>query len=109
VGAANRAKGRTRRRRKSEMHDHADEFADMNVDVSPDWGSPSDRQPVAATVASQNGTGALGFAGTVEKDSSAEASGLATLSSNGFGNGPRMPMVPGTWGPEASEGEGDHS
>jgi PPE-repeat protein len=109
VGAANRAKGRTRRRRKSEMHDHADEFADMNVDVSPDWGLPSDREPVAATVASQNGTGALGFAGTVEKDSSAEASGLATLSSNGFGNGPRMPMVPGTWGPEASEGEGDHS
>jgi PPE-repeat protein len=91
------------------MHDHADEFADMNVDVNPDWGSPSDREPVAATVASRSGTGALGFAGTVEKDSSAEASGLATLSSNGFGNGPRMPMVPGTWGPETSEGEGDHS
>ena len=34
---------------------------------------------------------------------------LVGLSSNGFGNGPRMPMVPGTWGPEASEGEGDHS
>jgi PPE-repeat protein len=109
VSAASRAKAPTRRRRKSEMHDHADEFADMNVDVNPDWGSPSDREPVAATVASRSGTGALGFAGTVEKDSSAEASGLATLSSNGFGNGPRMPMVPGTWGPETSEGEGDHS
>jgi PPE-repeat protein len=109
VGAASRAKAPMRRRRKSEMHDHADEFADMNVDVNPDWGSPSDREPVAATVASRNGTGALGFAGTVENGNSAEASGLATLSSNGFGNGPRMPMVPGTWGPEASEGEGDHS
>jgi PPE-repeat protein len=109
VGAASRDNVRTRRRRKSEMHDHADEFADMNVDVNPDWGSQSDREPVAATLASQNGTGALGFAGTVEKDSSAEASGLATLSSNGFGSGPRMPMVPGTWSPEASEGEGDHS
>jgi PPE-repeat protein len=109
VGAASPAKARTRRRRKSEMHDHSDEFADMNIDVDPDWGSRSDREPVAATVASQNGTGSLGFAGTVDKDSSAEASGLATLSSNGFGNGPRMPMVPGTWGPEASEGEGDHN
>ena len=109
VGAASRAQGRTRRRRKSEMHDHADEFADMNVDVNPDWGSPSHREPVAATVASGSGAGALGFAGTVEKGTSVEASGLATLSSNGFGNGPRMPMVPGTWGPEPSEGEGDHS
>ncbi len=111
VGAASPAKTRTRRRRKSEMHDHADEFADMNVDVNPDWGSPSDREPVAvaAAVASANGTGAMGFAGTVEKDSSVEASGLATLSSNDFGNGPRMPMMPGTWGPAASEGEEDHS
>jgi PPE-repeat protein len=109
VGAASRAKVPTRRRRKAEMHDHSDEFADMNVDVDPDWGSPSDREPVVATVASQNGTGSLGFAGTVGKDSSAEASGLATLHSKGFGNSPRMPMVPGTWGPEASEGEGDHN
>ncbi len=109
AGAASRAKTPARRRRRAEMQDHADEFADMNVDVNPDWGAQSDREPVAAAVASQNGTGALGFAGTVGKDSSAEASGLATLSYSGFGNGPRMPMVPGTWGPEASEGEGDHS
>jgi PPE-repeat protein len=109
VSAASRAKAPTRRRRKSEMRDHSDEFADMNVDVNPDWGSPSDREPVAAAVASQSGTGSLGFAGTVGKDGAAEASGLATLRSNSFGNGPRMPMVPGTWGPEASEGEGDHN
>nr|WP_313824694.1 PPE family protein [Candidatus Mycobacterium wuenschmannii] len=109
VGAASRAKARTRRRRKSEMHDHADEFADMNIDVDPDWGAQDDRELVAAAVASGNGSGSLGFAGTVGKDSSAEASGFATLSSNGFGEGPRIPMVPGTWEPESSEGEGDHS
>jgi len=109
VGAANRTKARTRRRRKSEMQDHADEFADMNVDVQQDWGSPNNREPVAAAVASQNGTGSLGFAGTVDKDSFVPASGLATLSNNDFGNGPRMPMVPGTWDSEASEGEGDRS
>jgi PPE-repeat protein len=109
VGAASRAKARTRRRRKAEIHDHADEFADMNIDVDPDWGAQDDRELVTAAVASGNGSGALGFAGTVDKGTAAEASGLATLSSNGFGNGPRMPMVPGTWDPEASGGEGDHS
>ncbi len=108
VGAASRAKSRTRRRRKTEMHDHADEFADMNVDVEPDWGARDDRELVEAAVASRNGSGSLGFSGTVDKSSTAEASGLSTLSSNGFGNGPRMPMVPGTWDPEASGGEGDH-
>ncbi|WP_293004124.1 PPE family protein [Mycobacterium sp.] len=106
--AVSRDKTRSRRRRRAEMHDHADEFADMNVDVNPDWGARDDRDLVSAAVASGNGSGALGFSGTVEKDSSAEASGLATLSSNGFGSGPRMPMVPGTWDPETSEGEGEH-
>ncbi len=108
VGAASPAKSRTRRRRRAMQHDHYDEYADMDVDVDPDWGAQDDRELVAAAVASGNGSGALGFAGTVDKDSFAEASGLATLGSNGFGNGPRMPMVPGTWSPEASEGEGEH-
>ena len=100
---------RKRRRRRAEMHDHADEFADMNVEVDPDWGAQADREPVASTVASDRGAGPLGFAGTVDKDTVAEAAGLATLSGDDFGGGPRMPMVPGTWGPEAPEGEGSHS
>jgi PPE-repeat protein len=90
------------------MYDHADEFADMNVEVDPDWDAQADRPPVASTVASDRGAGPLGFAGTVAKGSE-QAAGLATLSGNGFGDGPRMPMVPGTWGPEASQGEGGHS
>jgi PPE-repeat protein len=106
VGAVGRDKARTRRRRRAEMRDHADEFADMNVDVNPDWGAPADRELVAATVASDRGAGPLGFAGTVDKDAVAEATGLATLNGNGFGSGPSMPMVPGTWGPEAPQGEG---
>jgi PPE-repeat protein len=106
LSAVGRDKVRTRRRRRAEMRDHADEFADMNIDVNPDWGSPADREPVAATVASDRGAGPLGFAGTVDKDAVAEATGLATLSGNGFGNGPRMPMVPGTWGTDAPQGEG---
>jgi PPE-repeat protein len=107
VAAVRRDKTRARRRRRSEMHDHADEFADMNVEVDPDWSTQADREPVASMAASDRDAGPLGFAGTVDKDSVAAAAGLATLSSNGFGNGPTMPMVPGTWGPDRSEGEGD--
>jgi PPE-repeat protein len=106
VGAVGRDKARARRRRRGELRDHADEFADMNVEVDPEWGAQADREPVAATVASDRGAGALGFAGTVDKDAAAAAAGLATLSGNGFGDGPKMPMVPGTWSPEAPEGEG---
>jgi PPE-repeat protein len=108
VGAVGRDKARARRRRRGDMRDHADEFADMNVEVDPQWGAQADREPVASTVASDRGAGPLGFAGTVSQGSE-QATGLATLSGNGFGDGPKMPMVPGTWGPEAPEGEGDHS
>jgi PPE-repeat protein len=107
--AVSRGKTRARRRRRSEMHDHADEFADMNVEVDPDWGTQADREPVASSLASDRGAGPVGFAGTVDKETVGAAAGLATLSSNGFGKGPTMPMVPGTWGPEPKEGKGDHN
>ena len=97
VAAAAKDRTRTRRRRRPEMHDHADEFADMNVEVDPDW--------AASTAASDRGGGPLGFAGTVSK-SSEKASGLATLSSDGYGSGPSMPMLPNTWTLEA---ERDHN
>ncbi|MFY9766688.1 MAG: PPE family protein, partial [Mycobacterium sp.] len=83
VGAVGRDKARARRRRRGEMHDHADEFADMNVEVDPDWGARANGEPVVSTVASDRGAGSLGFAGTVDKQSVAEAAGLATLSGNG--------------------------
>jgi PPE-repeat protein len=97
VAAATREKGRTRRRRRSVQRDHADEFADMNVGVDPDWGT--------STEASDRGAGPLGFSGTVSKGSE-QAAGLATLSDDGYGNGPSMPMLPNTWSPE---GEGDRN
>jgi PPE-repeat protein len=91
------AKSPTRRRRRAEMHDHADEFADMNVDVDPDWGT--------STEASDRGAGPLGFSGTVSKGGE-QAAGLATLSDDGYGNGPSMPMLPNTWSPEGEEKDG---
>jgi PPE-repeat protein len=104
VGAVSRAKTRARRRRRAEMRDYADEFADMNIDVDPDWGESEE----AAVLGSDSGAGSLGFAGTVHKGTAAQAAGLATLSGNGFGAGPSMPMVPGTWDSESPEGEGEH-
>jgi PPE-repeat protein len=104
AGAVSREKARARRRRRAEMRDYGDEFADMDSDLGPS--SEPEEAPVQA---SDSGAGSLGFVGTVHKDAAAEAAGLATLRGNGFGGGPRMPMVPATWGPETPKGEGDQS
>ncbi len=87
-----------RRRRRSAMHDHGDEFLDMNVDVDPDWGGPADdAERLAFATASASGAGQLGFAGTAAKDADLQAAGLTKLAGDEFGDSPRMPMVPGTW------------
>jgi PPE-repeat protein len=105
AAAASRAKARERRRRRATQRGYGDEFADMNIDVDPDWGAPSGGERVASAVASDRGAGPLGFAGTVSKGS-AQAAGLSTLSGDEFGGGPQMPMMPGTWDPETPEREG---
>jgi PPE-repeat protein len=99
IAAATKDQTRTRRRRRVQQRAHGDEFMDMNVDVNPDWGAPT---------ASDRGAGPLGFSRTVAK-SSEKAAGLTTLSDDGFGVGPSMPMLPGTWGadPEALGDSGD--
>ncbi|MGH3970775.1 MAG: PPE family protein, partial [Mycobacterium sp.] len=59
-----RDKARARRRRRAVLRDYGDEFADMNVEVDPDWGAASGDEPVA----SDHGAGPLGFAGTVRSE-----------------------------------------
>ena len=108
TAAAVRDQARARRRRRAKQRGYGDEFADMDVEVDPDWGAPPGEEPVASTVASDRGAGTLGFAGTVSKGS-AQAAGLTTLSGNEFGGGPRMPMLPNTWNPETPDGELEHS
>jgi PPE-repeat protein len=87
AAAAAREAARARRHRRAKRRDYGDEFLDMNVDVDPDWGP----------TASDQGGGALGFAGTTPSEAAAAASGLITLAGDEFGGGPTMPMLPGTW------------
>jgi PPE-repeat protein len=103
AAASAREAARARQRRRQRQHGYSDEYMDMNVDVDPDWGTP----PEGQTVASDRGAGDLGFAGTARKESVAEAAGLTTLAEDEFGGGPRMPMLPGTWDPDAAAGDGE--
>jgi len=97
AAVASRAEARARRRRRAVMREYGDEYADMDSDISvpPDYGR--DEEQLASTVASGNGAGKLGFAGTGHKDEVLQAAGLTKLAGDEFGGGPRMPMVPGTW------------
>lgn len=92
VAATAPKRRRSRQRQRGRQRGYGDEFMDMNVDVEPDWGAPAD----VHSVSSDQGAGPLGFAGTVSK-ASQRASGLTTLAGDGFGGGPALPMVPGSW------------
>ena len=98
---ATSTRARAQRRRRAALHDHADEFADMDSDTSvegvvPDYGAQ----------ASDQGAGPLGFAGTARKEAVEQAAGLTMLAGDEFGGGPRMPMVPRTWEPETGGTDG---
>ena len=100
AAAASRAQTRARRRRRAAMREYGDEYLDMDSDIGvvPDYGAHAEQeQLVVSAVASGNGAGTLGFAGTVHKDAVFQAAGLTRLAGDEFGGGPRMPMVPGTW------------
>ena len=100
VAAAAGEQARARRRRRAKLRGYGDEFMDMNVEVEPDWGAPPREESAASTAASDLGAGNLGFAGTARRYDVVEAAGLATLAGDGFGGGPSVPMVPGTWEPD---------
>jgi PPE-repeat protein len=92
AAAAAREHKRSRRRRRAGMREYSHEFMEMNINVDPDW----DGTDGGLTATSDHGAGPLGFAGTSHQKDWA-ATGLATLADDEFGNGPIMPMVPGTW------------
>ncbi|MCV7145116.1 PPE family protein [Mycobacterium riyadhense] len=50
-----------------------------------------------SVVASDRGTGTLGFAGTAGKQTVGQPCGLTVLRGDQLGGGPRMPMLPSSW------------
>ncbi|HSS23877.1 MAG TPA: PPE family protein, partial [Mycobacterium sp.] len=106
AAAAAREKRRARRRRRAGLRGYSEEFMDMDFEVDPDWGDPPGEEPVVSTVASGQGAGSLGFAGTARKEADIPAAGLTTLACDEFGNSPSLPMLPGTWDPEGEAGGG---
>lgn len=100
AAASAREQSRRRRRRRALQREYGDQFADMDVDVDPDWAAPPSREP--ATMASGRGAGDQGFTGTLRKESVGDAAGIAALAVDEFGGGPRTPMLPQTWDPDRS-------
>ncbi len=100
AAAAAPEQARARRRRRAGLHGRGHEYMNMNVEVDPEWDAPPDKEPVAATAASEKGAGDLGFAGTVRKKTVGEAAGLTRVGGDEFGGGPTMPMMPGSWAPD---------
>jgi len=97
AAAAAVEQARARRRRRAKLRGYGHEFMDMNVEVEPDWGAPAGGESPGSTSASDQGAGPMGFAGTARGDAAVEPAGLATLAGDGFGGGPLVPLVPGTW------------
>jgi PPE-repeat protein len=107
AAAAVRKRAQARRRRRARLRGYGDEFMNANFHVDPDWDGPAGDEPAASTVASDRGAGTLGFAGTVSKGTATQAAGLTMLAGDRFGGSPTLPMVPGTWDPEAVEQQGN--
>jgi PPE-repeat protein len=78
-----RAQTQRRRRAKAQMLGRGYEYMDLEDE---------------SVTASATGAGSQGFAGTATKAGAGRAAGLTTLGGDAFGGGPRMPMIPGTWG-----------
>ncbi|MDP7701898.1 MULTISPECIES: PPE family protein [unclassified Mycobacterium] len=93
AAAAAREQARARRRRAAKGRGFGDEFLDMDVDVDPQWDAPP------STQASERGAQTMGFAGTLSDGRVDSAAGLATLAADEFGDGPTMPLLPGSWRP----------
>ncbi|OBG89399.1 hypothetical protein A5699_14145 [Mycobacterium sp. E802] len=76
------------RRRRAALREkgHGNEFMDLDADP----------QVAAGPTASGQGAGPLGFSGVLDK-TGATSTGLTTLGSAEFGDGPTGPLLPSTW------------
>lgn len=93
--AAAAARDRSRARRRRKARGHADEYIRVYADAVP--------EPDTTPLASDRSAGPLGFAAAQTKPGLA-ATGLATLAAVGLSDGPRLPLLPESWGAEPSPG-----
>jgi PPE-repeat protein len=102
TAAATEEEARTRRRRraKAKTLGRGYEYMDLDQDLDTWPGVSPDDPPAASTGVSDQGSGPLGFAGATPKSDTEQAAGLTTLgdADEAYGGGPRLPMMPGTWG-----------
>jgi PPE-repeat protein len=100
AAASTRAPSPARRRRRTKVTQlgRRYEYLELDDDTGQGPGGSPEQQRVASAVASDQGAGTLGFAGTARKEVT-EAAGLTTLAGEQFGGIPCMPMLPGTWEP----------
>ena len=92
---ATRERRRAQRRRRASKVEHADEFMKVGVGVDPDWQVPDDAE--AAVLGADSAAGPLGFPGNAPK-ARVVATGTVRLAASAFGSGPKVPMMPGSWG-----------
>ncbi len=98
-----RKQRRARRRQPAARHGHGDEYADMDINVAPDWAEPNDDGGISVH-ASRRAAGPLGFAGTAT-NSSPRAAGMVTLSGAENDTDQQIPLLPESWGHEPPDGE----
>lgn len=92
-----RSRERTRRRHRAAQRGHANEYADMDVNVTPDWASTTDTGS-ASVQASRRDAGQLGFAGTAPAGGTRPAAGIVTVGGLDDGSGQQVPLLPDGWG-----------
>ncbi|OBH64053.1 hypothetical protein A5684_10465 [Mycobacterium intracellulare] len=95
AAAAAKKKARARRRRGGTATERAYRYEFMDLD--PDGEPGVDSEDPFAARPSEDNAGPLGFAGAAAKSDAARATGLATLTRDGFSDGPSVPMMPSTW------------
>lgn len=95
AAAAAKKKARARRRRGGTATERAYRYEFMELDDGSD--PTGDAEDPYAASPSEDSAGPLGFAGAAAKPDAAKAAGLATLTRDGFSDGPTVPMMPSTW------------
>jgi PPE-repeat protein len=77
------------------MNDHHRGYRYEFIDLDASGSAAPDL--ALAVAASGHNAGPMGFAGTTSRGAGIPATGLTTLEAEEFGDGPVVPMVPGTW------------